>query len=289
MAAAERPAGTIQNSMSQLLAVASAAFYGLADFTGGLLAKRMAVWTVTAWSMLIGASLLIVGLFVVPADHVTLGDVLWGALAGVAGLGGLMILYATLAAGTMSVVAPITGATSAVVPVAFDLARGSTLTSRQWLGIALGVGAVLLVGLQRGARGVGSRIVGQATAAGALFGLFFIALSQASSESGLWPLVGARAASIPVAFLIAFAAKAIAPPRGRDLGLLAGIGGLDMSANIAIALAIQTGPLGVNAVLSSLYPVVTAVTAIIVLRERPTAVQIAGVAFAVGAIIALAL
>lgn len=275
--------------MSQLLAIASAAFYGLADFTGGFVAKRIAVWTVTAWSMLIGASLLVVGLFVVPADQVTAADILWGALAGVAGLGGLMILYATLAAGTMSVVAPISGATSAIVPVIFDLSQGSTLTSRQWLGIGFGVAAVLLVGLQRGTTGVSPPIVGRAVAAGALFGLFFIALSQASSESGLWPLVGARGASIPVAFLIAFAAKAIAPPRGRDLWLLAAIGGLDMCANIAIALAIQTGPLGVNAVLSSLYPVVTALAAIIILRERPTAVQIAGVGLAVGAIVALAL
>ena len=200
-----------------------------------------------------------------------------------------MILYVTLAAGTMSVVAPIAGATSAVVPVVFELARGSVLTGRQWLGVGFGVGAVLLVGTQRGARGVRAPIIGQAMAAGALFGLFFIALSQASSDAGLWPLVGARAASIPLAFLIAFAAKAVAPPRGRDLALLAGIGILDMAANIAIALAIQTGPLGVNAVLSSLYPVVTAVVAIMILRERPTAVQIVGVASAVGAIIALAL
>ncbi len=275
--------------MSQLLAVASAAFYGLADFTGGFVAKRIAVWTVTAWSMLIGASLLIIGLFIVPADHVTAADVLWGALAGIAGLAGLMILYATLAAGTMSVVAPISGATSAIVPVLFDLSQGSTLTSRQWLGVALGVAAVLLVGMQRGTSDASPRIVGQAVAAGALFGLFFIALSQASSESGLWPLAGARAASIPLAFLLAFAAKALAPPMGRDLGLLGAIGGLDMSATIAIALAIQTGPLGVNAVLSSLYPVVTAVAAIVILRERPNAVQTAGVALAVGAIVALAL
>mgnify|MGYP001550228069 FL=1 len=275
--------------MSQVLALTSAAFYGLADFTGGFVAKRLSVWTITAWSMLSGASLLIVGMVVVPADHAPAADVVWGAVAGIAGLGGLVILYATLAAGTMSVVAPISGATSAVIPVVFDLLQGSALTGRQSLGVAFGAGAVLLVGAQRGTRGVSPRIIGQAVAAGALFGLFFIALSQASSNSGLWPLVGARAASIPLAFLIAFAAKAAAPPRDRDLWLLAAVGGLDMSANIAIALAIQTGPLGVNAVLSSLYPVVTAVAAVFVLRERPTALQFGGIGLAIGAIVALAL
>ena len=275
--------------MSQILALASAVFYGLADFTGGFVTKRIAVWTVTAWSMLIGVVLLVVGLFVVPAEHVAAADVGWGAVAGVAGLGGLMLLYSTLAAGTMSIVAPITGATSAVVPVLYDFAEGSTLTSRQWVGVALGIGAVLLVGVQRGAQAASPRIIGQALVAGTLFGLFFIALSQASSESGLWPLVGARAASIPIAFLMAFAARAIRPPKGRDFGLLAVIGGLDMAANMAIALALQNGQLGVNVVLSSLYPVVTAVAAIIILRERPTPVQTVGVLFAAGAIVALAL
>jgi drug/metabolite transporter (DMT)-like permease len=93
---------------------------------------------------------------------------------------------------------------------------------------------------------------------------------------------------VPLAFLIAFATKSVAPPRGRDLRLLALLGSLDMSANIAIALALQQGSLAVNSVLSSLYPVFTALAAIVILHERPTGVQTVGVGFAVGAIIALA-
>ena len=51
--------------MSQLLALTSAAFYGLGDFVGGFATRRMALWRVTAWSMFIGIAVLIVGLFVV--------------------------------------------------------------------------------------------------------------------------------------------------------------------------------------------------------------------------------
>jgi drug/metabolite transporter (DMT)-like permease len=69
---------------------------------------------------------------------------------------------------------------------------------------------------------------------------------------------------------------------------LALLGGLDMSANIAIALALQQGSLAINSVLSSLYPVFTALAAITILHERPTGVQTVGVGFAVGAIMALA-
>jgi len=274
--------------MSQLLALTSAAFYGFGDFVGGFATRRMALWRVTAWSMFIGVAVLIIGLFVVPAEEVTAADILWGSAAGVAGLFGLAILYSTLAAGTMTIVAPISGASAAVIPVLFDLAQGTTLTSRQWFGIALAVAAVLLVGAERGAQRADPRIVARAMLAGATFGFFFIALSQTSTDSGLWPLVGARVVAVPLAFLVAFATKSVAPPRRRDLGLLVLLGSLDMSANIAIALALQQGSLAVNSVLSSLYPVFTALAAIIILHERPSRVQTVGVGFAVGAIVALA-
>ena len=48
-------------------------------------------------------------------------------------------------------------------------------------------------------------------------------------------------------------------------------------------LALQTGPLGVSVVLSSIYPAFTVIAAMIVLRERPTAVQRLGIVLALGA------
>ncbi|WP_166383149.1 hypothetical protein [Catellatospora methionotrophica] len=40
----------------------------------------------------------------------------WGALAGIAGLFGIVLLYQGLASGAMAVVAPVTAVTSALVP-----------------------------------------------------------------------------------------------------------------------------------------------------------------------------
>ncbi len=275
--------------MSQLLALTSAVFYGLGDFVGGFATRRLAVWRVAAWSMLMGSALLVVGVAVVPADNVEAVDLLWGAAAGVAGLIGLGLLYSTLAAGSMTIVAPISGATAAVLPVLYDIGSGSTLTARQWFGIGLALAAVVLIGTDTNHEGVSARIVARAVLAGAAFGIFFIALSQTSPDSGLWPLVGARVAAVPLAFAAAFATRSITPPQGRDVGMLALIGCLDMSANIAIALALQIGPIGINSVLSSLYPVVTAIAAIVLLRERPTSRQTLAVAIAMGAIVALAI
>jgi len=275
--------------MSQLLALASAVFYGLADFTGGTATRRLPVWKVAAWSQLLGIGALIVGFAFVPVEHVTSGDLLWGAGAGVAGIVGLALLYSTLAAGTMTIVAPLSGMTAAAIPVIADLVSGSTLSTRQWLGIGLAFVAVVLVGFERSAQSVDLRVIVGAIAAGAAFGFFFIMLAQTSPESGLWPLVAARTTTIPIAFLVAALVGVAEPPSRSDLGLLAFLGTLDMAANVAIALALQRGPLAISVVLSSLYPAFTAVTAIIVHHERPGIRQSIGVLLALGAIIALVL
>jgi drug/metabolite transporter (DMT)-like permease len=273
--------------MSQILALSAAAFYGLADFVGGTATRRLPVWKVAAWSQLLGLATLAIGLAVVPVEQVTATDLLWGAAAGVVGIIGIAILYSTLAAGQMTIVAPVSGLTAAAIPVLVDVTFGATLSSRQWIGIGLAFAAVLLVGIDRSARSADLRLVGRAMAAGATFGFFFIMFAQTSPESGLWPLVAARGVTIPIAFMVAGLAGVAAPPARRDLGLLAFLGNLDMAANVAVALALQRGPLGVNAVISSLYPAFTAVAAFIVHHERPDAQQSIGVLLALGAVIAL--
>jgi drug/metabolite transporter (DMT)-like permease len=275
--------------MSQVLALTSAVFYGLGDFLGGIATRRSSVWTVTAWSQTLGLGVLAIGLIVVPAEVVTAADILWGALAGVIGLAGLAALYSTLASGSMTIVAPIAGATTAVIPVVVDLSQGAELSLRHWVGIGLALAAVLLIGFDPAGRSTDVRMIGRAVFAGTAFGVFFIAFSQTSEASGLWPLVGARGMTIPLAFAIAGFKRVASPPRGRDLGMLAVLGNLDMAANVAIALALQRGPLGISAVLSSLYPAFTAIAAVIVLHERPRPGQTVGIVLAMGAILALAL
>ncbi|MEA3503538.1 MAG: DMT family transporter [Actinomycetota bacterium] len=275
--------------MSQILALTSAVFYGFADFLGGISTRRISVWTVTAWSQTLGFGVLVIGLFVVPASVVTAADILWGALAGAIGLVGLAALYSTLASGSMTIVAPIAGATTAVIPVIVDLSQGAELSTRHWIGIGLALGAVLLIGFDPAGECTDIRMIGRAILAGTAFGIFFIALAQTSEASGLWPLVGARGTTIPIAFAIAGFKGAATPPRGRDLGMLAILGNLDMAANVAIALALQRGPLGISTVLSSLYPAFTAITAVVVLHERPRPEQTVGIVLAMGAIVALAL
>jgi len=275
--------------MSQVLALTSAVFYGIGDFLGGIATRRSSVWTVTAWSQTLGLAMLAIGLIVVPFEVVTAADILWGALAGVIALTSLAALYSTLASGSMTIVAPIAGVTTAVIPVIVDLSQGAELSLRHWVGIGLALAAVLLIGFDPAGKSTDVRMIGRAVFAGTVFGVFFIALSQTSEASGLWPLVSARAVTIPLAFAIAGFKRVASPPRGRDLGILAVLGNLDMAANVSITLALQRGPLGISAVLSSLYPAFTAITAVIVLHERPRPSQTVGIVLAMGAILTLAL
>lgn len=275
--------------MSHFLALGSAVLFGLGDFTGGFTTKRLSVWVVMFWSQLIGVAVLAVGFLVVPVYEVAGADIGYGALGGTFGLIGLVIFYAALARGTMSVIAPITGATTALLPVLFDLATGGTLTPLEWSGIALGVGAVLLLGTDRRAKGLDRREVVLAVIAGTAFAGFFIALSHTNADSGLWPIAAARAVSLPAAGVVLMARRSTTHPRARNAALVAGAGTFDMGANIALLLSLQRGSLAVNSVLSSLYPAVTALAAIAILNERPTSIQLVGIGAAMAAVAALTL
>jgi drug/metabolite transporter (DMT)-like permease len=273
--------------MNQALAAAAAIFYGFADFAGGFATRQLSVWKVMAWAQLLGLGLLAVGLVVVPATEVTGRDVFFGAVAGFVGLVGLVVLYLSLAQGTMAVVAPVSGAVAAAVPVVVDVVFGPGLSTRQWVGVGLALAAVALVGMEPGVAGTDRRWLAGAIFSGISFGVFYVALGQTDAASGLWPLVAARGTSIPIAFVIAGGLGVAAVPGRRYLGLIALIGNLDMAANVFSALALQRGPAGVTAVVVSLYPAVTAATAMVLLRERPSGRQLAGIGFALGALIAL--
>jgi len=159
-----------------------------------------------------------------------------------------------------------------------------------WIGIAAAVPAIVLLTWSpaRGGTGVSGDPVRRAVllglGAGAGFGLFYIAISRTTRESGLWPLVAARASTlVTVALVAAASGRSFAIGRGaRRSALLAGF--LDMGANIAFLLAVRLGLLTVVTVISSLYPAPTVLLARIVSGERLTAGRLAGLALALAAV-----
>ncbi len=269
--------------MSQILALVSAALFGMADFTGGLASKTISPWRVTAWSQVLGVPVLLVALATVSESSFTIRDLGFGIVAGSFGLVGIALLYTALAAGTMSIVSPIVGVVSASIPVLWGLASGEAFSASQTFGIVAAVVAIVLIAGHRPDTRPPMNLLLQALGAAVAFAVFFIAMGQTSQDSGLWPLAAARVVTIPIALGVAgITASASLPPRSV-LRQVAFVGLADIGANITVLLALQTGSLGITTVLASLYPAFTVIAAILILHEKPTAWQRIGIVIAITA------
>src|SRR5512143_596070 len=130
--------------MPFLLALASSVLYGIADFNGGIAARRGPVVTVTAWFQVIGVLPLVAWALLAPG--VTRGaDLAWASASGLAGGLGVTLLYRVLASGNVSTGAPLVAMIALTVPVAVGLASGERPGVLPLTGIVLGALAVMLI------------------------------------------------------------------------------------------------------------------------------------------------
>jgi drug/metabolite transporter (DMT)-like permease len=263
--------------MAAVLALSGAVLWGAGDFLGGFTSRRLAVITVLVISQ--GVGLVGVAVWVLLSRDPFPGTVelLPAVGAGLAGLIGLAALYRGLAIGAMGIVAPISAA-SPVVPLAADAAQGILPNPVQWLG----AGAVLtgIIVLSRAPRSSdATRIaagVGLALVAALGFGAFFVGIDAGSDESVAWAVASVRATSVALALAVVLAAhRSLRAPRSSLLALVA-IGVFDTTANAAVAAASTEGAVGIVAILSALYPVVTVALARAVLQERLSVSRRAG-------------
>jgi drug/metabolite transporter (DMT)-like permease len=285
--------------VATMLALASAITFGAADFIGGLAAKRGRVLGVTALAQG-GELLLLIPLLVLLGGVASPAAFTTGAIAGVGGAGGLVLYLRSLAIGPMGVAAPLAAVTGAVLPVSIGLATGERPGVLAATGIVVGLAAVLLAtgtDLRTGSRRppradrvpIASHGPTLALLGGVGFGVFFVALDASPADSGLWPLLGARAASLGLLVIALRLRRSRLPHDRTAIGLAVGSGVLDMAANALFLAATRTGLLSLTSLIASLYPVVVAVLAASFLRERLDRLQWAGVATCLAAVALIAL
>ncbi len=278
--------------MVVLLALGSALAYGLADFVGGLLARRVSAWSVAvvaqcASTVSVALLALIVGVAAAPVD------LIWGLIAGVGNGTGGVFLYRGLASGRMSVVAPLSAVGAALLPVVVGVASGERPSATTWIGVACAFPAIWLV--SRAADSPDS--VGPDSNSGVVdgllaglgFGVLFAALGQVDDTAGLWPLALTQAMSVVAIIGLATVLRQAWVPRERYASRALAIGGLGAVATTLFLLATRAGLLSVASVLSSLYPAITVLLAVIVLREHIHRIQAAGLALALAAVVMVAL
>ena len=272
--------------MAILLAALCAATYGVADYCGGRASRSVASTVVTLIGQATSLVLVVGGVIVLGTPVASAHDLWWGAVGGAAGAGALIAFYTALSRGAMTVVAPTTAIISAVFPVVVGLGLGERPSIPALIGIVVACLAVGLVSGAIGGRHQHTRIatIVLAALAGVGFGFIFIAFARTADDSGMWPLVAARAASLPV---IAVVVGVTRPGRGAlraVVWMIIGSGVLDMAANLFYLEASHRGLLSIVAVISSMYPVSTVCLAFGLDHERVSKTQAAGLACAAAAL-----
>ena len=273
------------------LALASSAFYGVADFLGGLASRRVPSFTVAAVAVGTGLGGLLVALpFMSAGVAPTARDLAWGAASGAAGGVGVGLLYAALAMGRMSVVAPVTAVCGLAVPVIVGFALGERPSVAAVAGVILAAAAVVLIsqGHESDADRPGvddARALAFALASGVAIGGFFVCLQRTPTSAGLWPVIVGRAVSFAGFTTIGLAKRRPMTIARPTLWLVVAGGVIDAAANVLYLVAVRRGLLSVVATLASLYPASTVLLARLVLGERVRLVQAAGLTVAAAAVV----
>ncbi len=262
------------------LALGAAACWGVADFLGGLVSRRIAV----PWVLLLveGGGLVLIAVIALASGEPFFTDAQDALLAAAAGCSGVLALgcfYRALAIGTMSIVAPIS-ATGVTLPVVVGLATGDTPSSVVLAGLMLTAAGVVVASREHHhdeeAARAGRAAIVLALAAAVGFGSFFVLSDPPSDASVVWTLVVVRAAATPLVAAIVLVRRS-RPPARADVPTVLLIGVIDLSATALVGLANTEGDLEIVSVLGSMYPIATVILAALVLGERLARPQAAGV------------
>jgi drug/metabolite transporter (DMT)-like permease len=263
----------------------SAIAWGAGDFSAGFASRKSGVISVVLFSQLIGAGFLVLLAVVLSASLPSLQDMMFGGLAGVFGVLGLLALYEGLSRGRMGIVAPLSAIVTALLPIGFAFFKVGPPRTPQLLGLVLALSSVWLLSFSKSeAKKHRFSELALPLLSGVGFGLFFILIDTASHTSVLWPLVGTRCVSL-LTMSIFFVVNANARvPQRSQFPIIAAAGVCDVLGNLFFALATSIGRLDISAMLSSLFPAATVTLAWFFLKEKLNPYQWCGVVVALAAL-----
>ena len=276
--------------MAALLAIVTAALWGTSDFFGGLASKKQSVTRVMMWAHGIG---LVAVAAVAPflSDSVQWRDLWLGAIAGIVGLVGLLLLYQSLSIGPMAVVAPLSALTAALLPVLWELPGSEGLSTATLIGLGLGLAAVIAISWEPshddGAPSLTPQIAAASVLAGMCFGSILLIFDATSDESAPWPVVGGRLTTTILLVGYALVRKQpLTPGPAIRHSAIAGLG--DTFANVtlifATTVAVGASELSVVAVITAFFPAATVIWARFALGEQLGRIRLIGLGLGLSAI-----
>ncbi len=264
-------------SMALTLAIAAALLLGSSDFFAARSARTTPSVTVTRTAVGVSAALSPLLLLVVDSRWIA-HDTFVGAVAGLAMITGLMLLYRGYAVARMGIVAPLSSVLLASVPVVWDLIHGVTPSGWASVGMLLGMVALVLTSYTPGGAGSARQGAVLGVSSGIAFGVAFTLMGEVSSESGLSPVIAQRLAGFALLVVIGIARREafVASGIGLRRAVIAGI--LGLLAIGALQMAFQRGETGPVSVASSQFATVAVMLSVTFNGERMRWWQGCGVA-----------
>ncbi len=279
------------------MGVGAAVAFGFGDYAAAMSSRRAGV-ALTALGMQV------IGVVVFAVLIAALGrwprfaweQVPWAFALALVGTASLVALYRAFALGPIAVVSPVVASYAALSVVGIVVFLGERLTAGQVVAIAVTFVGVVIAStdvrelrktLGRPVEGV--RIGVLATLGFGIWGVLLAAATRATDTFALvmiWRVFG-------IAFVggfllwrrIPLAALAVR----STLAIVALVGVLDIGANVLLMLGVQSGYASFVMTGSGAYPIIPAVLAILVLRERLAPNQYLGVAILVAGLVGLGL
>lgn len=278
-----------------LFSLAAAFAWGASEFLGGLQSKSSRVLTVL-WISSVGA--LLVGAVLVLIHGAPPPPVaeIWPAIpAGVLSVASLVFIYRAIAIGPAIVVLP-TAAGAAVIPILWGFITGTPLSIIPLLACIMALGGSLLAsGVTEFAKLSAAEkqrmkvSLPYALIASVLVGAYFILSKEASEVDPYWTVTIARIADFVVVSAAIIVVSIFRKPKPGQLHfkalLIAGFAGItDIIAELSYALASININTGIAAVVSSMYPAVTILLALLIWKEIPSRIQTVGLVTALIAV-----
>jgi len=280
--------------LSILFGLLSAISWGAGDFTGGLAARKVGAVRAVFYASVVGLIVVAVSALVTNEALPPLHIWLIAMLAGVFGSTGLILLYAAMTNGTMSIAAPVSALLAAALPVLVGTLTEGLPKLSTLIGFGFALFAVWMVSQgEGGVKDILSHLADLKLPllAGLGFGGYFVVMHRATDEGALlWAMTGSRISSVLLVFIYMMVTRASFRIDDRSSLPVIGLNGvLDLSGNAFFVLAAQAGRLDVASVLSSLYPGSTVMLAWVFLHERLTRNQWIGIISALIAIVLMTL
>jgi drug/metabolite transporter (DMT)-like permease len=271
-----------------LLSLLACCAWGTSEFLGGMKNRSVPLLVILIGMELSGMLLLVIVLLFFAGDVPDLKYILYAMTAGTFGIIGVASIFHGMSIGTIGVVSTI-GATSAIIPVLYDLLTGNRLSFCQGAGIVLAIGGVML--LTEGKISLNKKkyftaSIGFAIAGAFFFGLYFISIDLASNQDPYWAAFFSRVVTITILGIGIAMKRPTYHFTKSDVSTIVVIGLFDACGVVAFNMATTFGLVGIVSVIASLYPMMTIMLARIFLKENMNTFQKIG---ALGAMAGVAL